>query len=204
MNVDNITNGLQIVVLAVCVIGVVWKAAVAKNRAWTLLALFLGSWWMGDIYWAGCLFFLDEMPQVSWVSDLNWCASFVFLYLLLREVAPPAGKIRILPWLGPVFTTGMAVFFMQWGEILNNVVYALLMGLLLFSALRRLMDGEKSGARRFLSVLILVFCLLEYALWIASCFWEEEVWAEPYYWFDILLTACFPIFLPATKRAMNV
>lgn len=201
--IDEITNGIQIALLLVCVIVAVIRAVRLRNRAWALLAFFLGSWWMGDIYWSGCLLFLDDMPQVGWVSDLNWCASYLFLYLLLRELAPPEGRIRLLPWLGPAFTAGMAIFFIQRGEILNNTVYAALMGLLLFASIRRLADAKGCGARRFLCVLILVFCLLEYALWTASCFWQEESWAEPYYWFDLMLTACFPLFIPAAGKAVN-
>ena len=201
--IDEISNGIQIAVLLVCIIVALFYAVRMRNRAWTLLAFVIGSWWMGEIFWSGCLLLLGDMPLVGWVSDLNWYASFVFLYLLLRELAPPEGRIGFLPWFGPMFTFGMVLYFIQWGEILNNIVYASLMGLLLFAALRRLRDRERYGPQRFLCVMILILCLLEYALWTASCIWREESWANPYYWCDILLTGCFPFFLPATKRVMS-
>ena len=87
---------------------------------------------------------------------------------------------------------------MQWGEVLTNLAYALLMSLLLFSAIRRLLDGDKYPARRLLSLMILVFCLLEYALWTASCFFSGDGLQNPYYWIDFLLTASFVFFIPAT------
>ena len=90
----------------------------------------------------------------------------------------------------------MGVFFMLRGEIAANLVYAGLMGFLLYAAIRRLMERRSV----YLSVLILVFCLLEYALWTASCFWNDEIVLHPYYWFDFLLTVSFPFFLPATER----
>ena len=86
----------------------------------------------------------------------------------------------------------MAVFFMQWGEYFNNVVYAVLMGILLYASVHRLRDRQQ----RFLSALILIYCLLEYGLWISSCYWQESVLSEPYYWFDFALTASFFLFLP--------
>ena len=88
------------------------------------------------------------------------------------------------------------------GEILSNLIYAVLMGLLLFASLRRLTDGNGGGRSKALALLILLFCLLEYALWTASCFWTGETLGNPYYWFDFLLTLSFPFFLPAVKKAV--
>ena len=198
--IEQIDNGLQIAVLIVCVTAAIFKAAGYRNRSWTLLAFFYGSYVLGDIYWTVCLLFYDKTPQISVISDLSWYASYIFLYMLLRRVSPPeelAGR-RILPWLGPVFALGMALFFMQRGEIMSNLIYAGLMGLLLYATIRRLTERRD----RTLPALILVFCLLEYALWTASCFWNDELLLHPYYWFDFLLTISMPFFLPAVRKAV--
>lgn len=198
--IDSIDNGIQIAVLIVCVIAAVFKAAGYRSRSWTLLAFFYGSWLLGDIYWTVCLLFYDKTPEISVVSDLSWYASYIFLYMLLRRVSPPeelAGR-RILPWLGPAFTLGMALFFMRLGEIVNNLIYAALMGLLLYASIHRLIERRN----RTLPALILVFCLLEYALWTASCFWNDAFLLHPYYWFDFLLTVSMPFFLPAVRKAV--
>lgn len=200
--IESIENALQIAVLLACTFLAMIRAIRTRSKVWTLLTFFYGSWVLGDVYWLVCLVFLGHTPQISVVSDLSWYASYIFLYMLLREVAPPqsAKEKRFLPWLGYIFAAGMAVFFMQWGEIGGNLICAFLLGLLLFSAIRRLMDGKRYDMQRLLCVMILVLCLLEYALWTSSCFWKQETLSEPYYWFDILLTLCFPFFLPATKR----
>ena len=196
--IERIENALQIGVLVVCAAIAVYRTVKRRGEAWTLLSFFYGSWLLGDIYWLACLVFYDGTPQISAVSDLSWYASYIFLYLLLRHTAPPEKPFgaKVLPWLGPVFTAGMGVFFMLRGEIAANLVYAGLMGFLLYAAIRRLMERRSV----YLSVLILVFCLLEYALWTASCFWNDEIVLHPYYWFDFLLTVSFPFFLPATER----
>ena len=199
--IDSIDNWIQIAVLAVCVIAAAVQAARYRSRSWTLLAFFYGSWVLGDIYWTVCLLFYGKTPEISVVSDLSWYASYIFLYMLLRRVSPPeelAGR-KITPWLGPVFTIGMALFFMLRGEIVNNLIYAGLMGLLLYAAIRRLTERRN----RTLPALILIFCLLEYALWTASCFWNEAILLHPYYWFDFLLTVSFPLFLSATGKAVS-
>ena len=194
---DQIENTIQVAALLICVIAAAWLALSRRSRTWTLLAFFYGSWLLGDLYWLVCYLYYDTMPQISIVSDLSWYASNIFLYMLLRKTAPPEKTRRILPWLGPVFAVGMAVFFMQWGEYFNNVVYAVLMGILLYASVHRLRDRQQ----RFLSALILIYCLLGYGLWISSCYWQESVLSEPYYWFDFALTASFFLFLPAARKA---
>lgn len=194
---DQIDNGIQVAALLVCVVSAAWLAMRRTSRPHVLLALFYGSWLLGDIYWLVCYLCYDTMPQISVVSDMSWYASGIFLYMLLREVAPPTGARRVLPWIGPAFAAGMAVFFMQWGEYFNNMVYAVVMGLLMFASISRLQDGQQ----RFLPALVLVYCLLEYGLWVSSCFWQEPVLTEPYYWFEFMLTASFFLFLPTVGRA---
>ena len=202
--IERIDNGLQIAVLAVCGVVALVRALRSRGKLWTLLALFYGSWFLGDVYWSVCLFFYGQTPQISVVSDLSWYAAYIFLYMLLREAAPPVTRQekRVLPWLGPVFALGMAVFFMRWGEVASNLIYAGLLGLLLFASIRRLMDGRQVPHARFLCAAILCACLMEYALWTASCFWTGETLGNPYYWFDLLLTASFVSFLPAVRRAV--
>lgn len=202
--IESLENTLQILVLLLCALLALLRAAGTRSRAWMLLFFSFASWVLGDIYWLAVLLFFDQTPQISVVSDLSWYASYLFLYLLLRQLDPPErlNKAGFLPWLGPAFAAGMAVFFMQWGEPLSNLIYAALMGLLLFAALRRLTERRGAGCRKALPLLILIFCLLEYALWTASCFWSGETFANPYYWFDFLLTLSFPFFLPAVKKAV--
>ena len=195
-------NALQTAVLIVCVILAAFRALKSRNRAWTLLSLAYGSWLLGDIYWMACLLFYDKTPQIPLISDLSWYAACTFLYMLLRQVSPPeeAGPAGRIAWLGPVFTMGMAVFYMTFGQIISNLAYAGLMGLLLYSSIRRLAARTSGG--RAVPLLLLVFCLLEYGLWTSSCFWTD-VLIHPYYVFDVLVTAVWPVFLHAVRKAVT-
>ena len=203
--IESIENALQIVTLLVCAAVAVQRATKYRSRTWTLLFFYYGNWLLGDSYWIICLICYDKTPQVSVVSDLSWYASCIFLYLLLSRLAPPERKVarRVLPWTGPLFAAGMAVFFMLRGEIISNLIYAACMGLLMFVSIRVLTDGEAHRKQRFLAVVILVFCLLIYLMWLSSCFWDTDTLANPYYWFDFLVSACFPLFIPATKKAVE-
>ena len=218
---ESLDNALQITVLLVCVGVALYRANALQNRTWTVAFFFFVSYALADIYWLVSLIFYDRTPQISVVSDLCWYASYIFLYLLLRCTAPPEKweKPSLLPWLGPVLAVGMAVYFYSmyvdwnlrlgeqhvlWEKALTNLNYAVLMSLLMFSSLRRLTEGQRYRKQWFLAILILTFCLLEYILWTVSCFEWEDTLANPYNWFDFLLTVCILLILPATKRAEAV
>ena len=203
--IESYENAFQIAVLAICIIISSCRAVIYRSRSWTLLTLFFSSWELGDINWLVYLIFIGETPRISVVSDLSWYASFIFLYMLLRKTSPPEEleDTGLLPWLGTAFAVGMAVFFMFRGEILSNLAYAGLMGLLLYATIRRLMLKDRAGQSRLLSALILVYCLLEYCLWTASCFWNDAAVFQTYYVFDLMLTVSFPFFILATGKAVT-
>ena len=87
------------------------------------------------------------------------------------------------------------------GEILNNIIIAILMTLLITQAVSGLLAKRKE--RRMLYIVTLLFCLLEYALWVSSCFWMGETIANVYYWFDLILSVSFVLFLPALRKAVG-
>lgn len=201
--IESYENAIQVTVLLACLGIALIRAVSQRERGWTLLFFFYGSWALGDLYWLLCLIFFDKSPQFSVVSDLSWYASFIFLYLLICQIAPPEKDSKwLLPWLGPLFTTGMALYYMQWGNVISNLICAAMLGLLLYAAIARLLDRKTYGRQRFLCVMIIIFCLLEHGLWISSCIFEWDGLRNPYYWFDFLLTLSFPCFLPATKKAV--
>ena len=201
--IELIDNSLQITVLTVCAALSVYLAVRHGSRTWTLLSFFYGSWLLGDVYWLSCLIFYDRTPQISLVSDLSWYAAFIFLYMILRQVSPPEKLKRPGPavWIGPLFAAAMAVYFMQWGQILNNIIYAGIMGLLLYSVTCRISAEGTEREKLLLPYAILIICMLEYALWTASCIWSGETLMNPYYWCDFLITLSFPFLLAASGKA---
>ena len=197
--IESIENAFQITILLVCAAVALRRAISLQSKAWTLLFFFYGTWLLGDFY--------GEKPQISIISDLNWYASYTFLYFLLLQVSPPSEKhiSGILPWLCPVFSIIMAVFYMQWGKIIDNLILAALMGLLLFSVTHRLADRKHYVRSRFICWVILFFCLMDYGLWTSSCFvdaYNDKF--NLYYLFDILLSLGFVFFLPSVKKAAKV
>lgn len=202
--VESIDNAIQIAVLVACTAFAVNRALKYDSRSWTLLALFFGNFAIDDLYLVLCIQTVGSSAALEVVSELSWYAAYIFLYLLIRQVAPPLTRKekRVLPWLGPVFSLGMAAFFMQWGSYVSNLIYGVLIGLVLFTVIRRILDRAHYRKQLFLIICTLVFCLLEYALWIMSCYFKEDAITNPYYMIDFLITAGFPLFIFATRKAV--
>ena len=211
--IESLENALQIAVLGICGIFSLVRMHSVREKSYLLLFAFYGSFLLGDLYWQVCLLCLGDIPRISIVSDLSWCAALLFLYLLLRaageaEVSDGAAAAfsvnKGLPWLAPVFTAAMAVFFIQNGKIVSNIVYAVLMGILLYTAVKGLLRTETGkGGFRLLYLTVFIFCLLEYALWTVSCFWERVAFRYVYFCIDIMITLSFPFYLKIIKRKVR-
>ncbi len=202
--IETLDNALQLSVGGICVLLAAGKIIASRKRKWTLLLLFYSGFFLGNLYWFLYLLFYQRTPQY-YIADLSWWAGYLFLILLLKETETNKSAGRsLLPWLGPAFTAGMCMFFIQRGEYISNIIYAVFLGVLLWNAIRGLLksDAEKRRSKNtVLCGVTLFFCAMEYAEWTASCFWVGDTLKNPYFWFDTLLTVCFPLFLPAVRKA---
>jgi len=209
--IELIENIVQVIVLFICTLLALYWAAKDKSRLWTMVMFFYGSYLLGDLYWQACLLFYDETPQVSVVSDLSWYAEYTFMFLLIKRKTDTQERIpkaqenrfrRFIPILGPVFCISFALYFMQYGEILSNTIYAAIIGMLLYTVLSGLFRtvSQKSNNHRLLYSMVIILCLLNYALWVASCFWDIDICRKTYYFFDILLSVWCLLFIPVIWR----
>lgn len=206
--IESIENAVQLALLLVCTAVSGAYAVRSRERSGAMLTLFYGSYALGDLYWLLYLMFYGHTPKLFYVSDLSWYAAYLFLYLLLQLVSDSEERRTRCPavYLLPLFTVVMCVFYMQWGDYVGNVIAAVLMSLLLTHAARGLCwlrRHPEDNARRWLYIVTFVFCLVEYAAWTASCFWAGDTWANPYFWFDCLLTLITLLFLPAYRKGVS-
>lgn len=203
--IESIENAVQLALLLVCTAVSGTYAVRSRRRADAMLTLFYGSYALGDLYWLLYLLFYGHTPKLFYVSDLSWYAAYLFLFLLLQLVSDPEERSTRCraALLFPLFTAAMCVFYMRWGDYVGNVIAAVMMSLLLTHAARGLYylrSHPEESARRWLYVVTLVFCLVEYAAWTSSCFWSGDTWANPYLWFDCMLTLTVLLFLPAYRK----
>lgn len=200
--IEMIDYGLQFVVLLVCGIYAAVRADRTRSRGWLILSFFLLCQSLGDLYWLLCVAFEGSTPQITFISEISWYASYMFLCLLLRDLEPPGAPARKWQaWCAPAISAAACLFFFQWGDYASNVITAALMGRLGYLALRGLLEG-KGGKKQCLYQACLLFFLTEYALWVSSCFWLGDTLANPYFWFDGLLTLTAVLIVQAYKKAV--
>ena len=110
----------------------------SRGQPWFLLTCFYGTFALGTLYWTLHLLLRQETPQVFYVSDLAWLASYVFL-LALTLTLPDAGERQSrtgLCWLAPVFCLPQFGLYVTYGDLLFNVLMCGLTMMLAWCAVR--------------------------------------------------------------------
>jgi len=207
--IETLDNVLQLVVAGVCCIYAVIRAVKTSNRAWIVYALFCAGFFLGDLYWSLYLILYGNTPMISYIPDLSWDAAYLFMILLVQNLL---GRTRMNPdmwqmWTVPVFVTVAGIFFITKGDYLANIVTSVLMGIIMWNALKGIeITKNKShtdAPEYYVFRLTMIYCVLEYLLWISSYFWMGDTLINPYFWFDTMITITIALFIPAIRRAVN-
>ena len=201
-------NAVQMVVAGLCLTYSSVTAIRTKSRAWVILVLFYAEVFVGNLYWQLYLAFIGGHPAFPFASELCWDVAFGFLLLLARSFSRGRISFKKDPVLIviPIYTALWAVFYMQWGQIVDNIACAILMGALILrcvyslkSIKGRYPDAEKvSASTKKLFIAILLFCAAEYFSWSASCFFDGSTF-DLYICGDIMVTITFSLFIFAVK-----
>ena len=207
--IEDVVNILDLVVLGACLAIALYRGLASRKRPWALFILALIAFFLGSLWWFLYLFYLPEDVPGSVIPYFNWCASRLFLLLLMGQFPhrPLSRREHGALWLVPVFTAGMALFYMQWGSYLENVLDALMMGILLRNAVAGLLalrgESGPEAATRGVFRAILIYCLLEYTVWTVSCLDYDHPLRHLYYVFDLLLAASAFLLFPALEKAVE-
>lgn len=118
----------------------------SRGQPWFLLTCFYGTFALGTLYWTLHLLLRQETPQVFYVSDLAWLASYVFLLALTLTLAD-AGERQFrtgLCWLAPVFCLPQFGLYVTYGDLLFNVLMCGLTMVLAWCAVRGLVWAKRT------------------------------------------------------------
>lgn len=227
--IGDIDNYVQLATTAICTNTALFRAVRFRDRRWALLGLFSGIFFLGTLYYEIFFLFYDETPFYTSIADLSWYTSYVFLLLLLiyvnvknreqdgnpgtfvemdRSILAWARRSNPLIWGVPVFTIAMFAVFIQRGDYVLNTIVLLMMTGILWHAVYGLLSirqhPERKAKQQMLFAAAILFCFLEYALWIASIFfWTGYTVTNIYFWIDFLLSASFLLFIPAVGRLVR-
>lgn len=197
-------NLLELLTVGLCLAAALIRFFRTRKKGWILLSFVFTSYFLGDLYWALYLFFYHRTPPVFYVSETSWCATYLFLILMLRHYQTDTERntwSHVL-WAIPVFIAGLTVFYMTRGSYLLNLIDAILMGSLMIRSTQGLLAlRETADRRKSFYTAVFCFCLVEYGLWTASCFWLGDTIRNPYFWFALLLIATHPLFYLTVRKA---
>ena len=214
--IESTENIIQLFTTGFCAGFSAYRAFKTGKHAWVLLFFAAFVYFLGDIYWQLYLTFYGETPHYSNISYAGWYACYLFLILLVHDIRGHRDKTPYSRFLLliPVFTAGMCVFYLQYGDVIGNILAAVLMSILIWVTVDALMQCKKKELSKSdalhtnmnrigLYITVLVFCFAEYAAWTTSCFWMGDTFANPYFYFDTVLSLTFLIFPHALRSALK-
>lgn len=201
---DNLS---QLAVTAFCFVCTGVLFAKSHKQPFFLLACFYGAFSLGTLYWALHILLLQESPQMFYVSELGWVASYVFLLAIEITMSnPEERKVKTpLMLLPPLLFIPQFFLYLTRGDSFFNLLMCGITMVIAVYAVRSMVyikkHKEKPQKAFWFHLTVLFFVVLEYALWTWSCFWVSDTLTNPYFWCDFLLSAVMLLLLPAMRKA---
>lgn len=204
--IDNIT---QFIVTCVACLGAGVLYYKSRNQAYFLLTCFFGTFTLGTLNWMLNILLFGYSPQTTYASDIAWVSSYLFLATLSYTLLSPEERKFRNPavWLVPLFGLPQLILYLTCGDIFSNLAICSLTMATAWFAVRGLIYARRQVGKardmQYYHLAVLFIIVLEYGLWTSSCFWTNNSLANPYFYFDFLLSAALLGLLPATRKAVG-
>lgn len=192
MSFEIIDNTFQVIVLAAMALLAFLLAFRRSSRSCLILAFGYASFMMGTLYYLLHLIILGHGPQVFYVAECSWIASYFFFL-----------SLEILYWEGlrpPFSPFALAAGVVIAGVVMRVQVFGpspLMSGALAYLCFSAL---QKEKRLRPYEIALLFEMLLQILLFVASEFIRDYTRFSFYYAVDILLTLTLVSFLPHILR----
>lgn len=192
MSFEIIDNTFQVIVLAAMALLAFLLAFRRSSRSCLILAFGYASFMMGTLYYLLHLIILGHGPQVFYVAECSWMASYFFFL-----------SLEILYWKGlrpPFSPFALAAGVVFAGVVMRVQVFGpspLMSGALAYLCFSAL---QKEKRLRPYEIALLFEMSLQILLFVASEFIRDYTRFNLYYAVDILLTLTLVSFLPHILR----
>lgn len=192
MSFEIIDNTFQVIVLAAMALLAFLLAFRRSSRSCLILAFGYASFMMGTLYYLLHLIILGHGPQVFYVAECSWMASYFFFL-----------SLEILYWEGlhpPFSPFALAAGVVIAGVVMRVQVFGpspLMSGALAYLCFSAL---QKEKRLRPYEIALLFEMSLQILLFVASEFIRDYTRFNLYYAVDILLTLTLVSFLPHILR----
>lgn len=202
MNFEVLDNLFQAIVLSLSFVTAAVLALRMKERRLLILSFAYICFAMGTIYWLLHVVIMGTAPQVFFVAEVSWGASYLF-YLSLQILRSEKMKVQfsIPATLAAILVAWQVVWYHILGpsQFISDLC-ALIMGATVYLAVLRLikrMPGWRTDIQ-FLKIIV-----LQIALYISSIRMKNFVHFNLYFAVDMLLTLSFAGLLPLIYREVR-
>lgn len=197
MNFEIIDNVFQVAVFFVAAFADMVYWFYKRDRLYIILALVHGCFMMGTLYFVLHLVIRGVVPQVFYVSEISWIASYLFMYTY-QIVRYRIKKMRIAKI--PVICGAGVLIASLWSGIFGPVflstgTFAIVAGVIVSVAVFRILyEKEPHGV----CYCMIVCVVLEVALYVSSNFIHDYTRFNLYFLIDFVLTIVNMLLLPCT------
>lgn len=186
MSFEIIDNGIQVVLFLLFALFSLIQGLHMQNRRFLILAGTYASFSMGTLYYLLYLVIMGKVPQVFYVSEMAWMASYLFLLALcLMETRRYRGKLDVLVLGLTIVEAAMVIGWKILGPSYPfTVAFALVTACIFYYALL----GYRMEKRMLMLAMVLVI-VWQLLLYIVSVFTTGYTHFNLYFAVDFLLMA---------------
>lgn len=186
MSFEIIDNGIQVGLFLLFALFSLIQGLHMQNRRFLILAGTYASFSMGTLYYLLYLVIMGKVPQVFYVSEMAWMASYLFLLALcLMETRQYRGKLDVLVLGLTIVEAAMVIGWKILGPSYPfTVAFALVTACIFYYALL----GYRMEKRMLMLAMVLVI-VWQLLLYIVSVFTTGYTHFNLYFAVDFLLMA---------------
>ncbi len=186
MSFEIIDNGIQVGLFLLFALFSLIQGLHMQNRRFLILAGTYASFSMGTLYYLLYLVIMGKVPQVFYVSEMAWMASYLFLLALcLMETRRYRGKLDVLVLGLTIVEAAMVIGWKILGPSYPfTIAFALVTACIFYYALL----GYRMEKRMLMLAMVLVI-VWQLLLYIVSVFTTGYTHFNLYFAVDFLLMA---------------
>ncbi len=202
MNFEVIDNLFQVSMLAAAAIAAIVLTIRYQERRFMILAFAYASFLMGTLYWVLYLAIIGNIPQVFYVSEISWLASYLFY--LSFQIYRVNHMSLCFSWPAAAAAFVIVVLVMCVGMLgpsrFVSGTFAVTMAAYTYLTVFRLLNTKPLSN---VDMCILLCIILQMLLYIVSCFMSDYTQFNLYFAVDICLTIMLTVLLLLTYREVT-
>ncbi len=202
MSFEVIDNIFQVILLLAMTLTALLASVRRRDKRPLVLAFAYGCFAMGTLYYVLYLAIIGKVPQIFYVAEISWLASYLF-FLSLQILRSEKLRIRFsLPALlcALLVAAGVMAFRIFGPSLVMSGLLAVTVGVNAYLSVFRIQEKRQNRA---VDIGMLVCIILQIALYAVSELMTDYTHFNIYFVVDITLSGCLAAMLPLTLREVK-